>query len=76
MPSSVDMPPIMDTNDSGIMNCDTGMLMRVVQDASTGIIAATSGVLAMNAEPTATGTRNRSCATKWFLGRPSSRRVM
>jgi hypothetical protein len=70
------MPPIMDANDNGIANCDIGMLMRVVQDARTGIMAATNGVFAMNADTRATGAKKRSCAMKWLLGRPSSRRVM
>ncbi len=75
VPISEHVPPRIVAQLSGIISREADTPMRFDQSLTIGTIAATSGVLLMNAEIAADGTMRRSCAPITVRGRPRTRRT-
>ena len=74
VPIREQQPPSMLAKLSGMRNLDFGIPIRVDHASTMGIIMATTGVLFMNAEITATGKSKRICATNKDVGAPRTDR--
>ncbi len=68
VPISVQRPPRIVAKLSGISSFDGGMRNFLPHSVTAGSMAATSGVLFMNAERPATGSIMRSCAPVTVFG--------
>jgi hypothetical protein len=72
VPMRVDMPPRIEANESGISMMRGDRLFRAAHASTTGMSAATIGVLLRKAEAMAVGKHRRRMAKRWLAGLPSS----